>query len=109
MHAGFPYLDDTMALLYAHPQVYLDTGVIVYTQPRPTFYRYLQSLVDAGFGERIMFGSDQMVWPETIERSIQVIKDAPFLNEAQKRNILYNNAARFLRLDAATIAKHQSM
>jgi predicted TIM-barrel fold metal-dependent hydrolase len=50
-----------------------------------------------------------MVWPETIERSIQVIKDAPFLNEAQKRNILYNNAARFLRLDAATIAKHQSM
>jgi predicted TIM-barrel fold metal-dependent hydrolase len=98
-----------MALLYAHPQVYLDTGVIVYTQPRPTFYRYLQSLVDAGFGERIMFGSDQMVWPETIERSIQVIKDAPFLNEAQKRNILYNNAARFLRLDAATIAKHQSM
>jgi predicted TIM-barrel fold metal-dependent hydrolase len=98
-----------MALLYAHPQVYVDTGVIVYTQPRTTFYHYLQSLVHAGFGERIMFRSDQMVWLETIERSIQIIKDAPFLNEVQKRDILYNNAARFLRLDAATIAKHQSM
>jgi hypothetical protein len=109
MHAGFPMLDDTLALLYAHPQVYLDTGVIVYTQPRPVFYRYLQALVDAGFGQRIMFGSDQMVWPETLERSIAVIEAAPFLSRAQKRDILYNNAARFLRLDAATQARHREM
>ncbi len=108
MHAGYPMLDDTLALLYAHPQVYLDTGVIVYTQPRPAFYRYLQALVDAGFGQRIMFGSDQMVWPETIERSIKVIEEAPFLTPEQKRDILYNNAARFLRLDQATIAKHHA-
>ena len=109
MHAGFPMLDDTLALLYAHPQVYLDTGVIVYTQSRPTFYRYLQALVDAGFGQRVMFGSDQMVWPETIERSIAVIDEAPFLSPEQKRDILYNNAARFLRLDEATIARHKAM
>ena len=109
MHAGFPMLDDTLALLYAHPQVYVDLGVIAYTQPRPAFYRYLQALVDAGFGDRIMFGSDQMVWPETIERAIDVIEQAPFLTKAQKRDILYNNAARFLRLDAATIARHHAM
>lgn len=109
MHAGFPMLDDTLALLYAHPQVYLDTGVIVYTQPRPAFYRYLGALVDAGFGKRIMFGSDQMVWPETMERGIAVIKEAPFLTEEQKRDILYNNAARFLKLDEATIAHHHAM
>ena len=35
MHAGYPMLDDTLALLYAHPQVYVDTGVIVYTLTRP--------------------------------------------------------------------------
>jgi len=108
MHAGFPMLDDTLALLYAHPQVYVDTGVIVYTQPRATFYRYLQGLVDGGFEKRVMFGSDQMVWPEAIERSIKVIEEAPFLSPEQKRDILYNNAARFLRLDAATIAKHHA-
>jgi predicted TIM-barrel fold metal-dependent hydrolase len=90
-----------LAVLYAHPQVYVDVGIIVYNQPRPAFYRYLQALVDAGFGKRVMFGSDQMVWPETIERAIAVIEQAPFLSPAQKRDILYNNAARFLRLPLA--------
>jgi predicted TIM-barrel fold metal-dependent hydrolase len=109
MHAGYPLLDDTLALLYAHPQVYVDLGVIVYTQPRAAFYRYLRALVEAGFGKRILFGSDQMVWPEAIERSIDVIQQAPFLSPAQKRDIFYDNAARFLRLDAATIARHHTM
>ncbi len=109
MHAGYPMLDDTLALLYAHPQVYVDVGVIVYTQPRAAFYRYLGALVDAGFGQRVMFGSDQMIWPEAIERSIEVIEQASFLSANQKRDILYNNAARFLRLDAKTIARHKAM
>lgn len=105
MHAGYPMLDDTLALLYAHPQVYVDTGVIVFTQPRPAFYAYLKALVDAGFGKRIMFGSDQMVWPEAMERSIKVIEQAPFLTPEQKRDIFYNNASRFLRIDPAGINK----
>ena len=106
MHAGFPLLDDLLALLYAHPQVYVDVGVIVFTQPRAAFYRYLQGIVEAGFGNRVMFGSDQMVWPEVIERSIAVIEEAPFLSDEQKRDILYNNAARFLRFSEQEIARH---
>lgn len=98
MHAGYPMIDDLLAVLYSHPQVYVDVGIIVYNQPRPAFYRYLQAIVDAGFGNRVMFGSDQMVWPGTIERAIAVIEEAPFLSAAQKRDIFYNNAARFLRL-----------
>ncbi len=109
MHAGYPMLERMMALMYVHPQVYVDTGVIVWSQPRAAFYRHLKGLIDAGFGDRIMFGSDQMVWPETIGRSIRVIEQAPFLNRAQKRAILYDNAARFLRLDAATQARHRAM
>jgi predicted TIM-barrel fold metal-dependent hydrolase len=106
MHAGYPMLDDLLAVLYAHPQVYVDVGVIVYTQPRPAFYRYLQAIVDAGFGNRVMFGSDQMVWPGVIERAIAVINEAPFLTPELKRDILYNNAARFLRLTDQEIARH---
>ena len=105
MHAGFPLLDDMLAVLYAHPQVYVEVGVIVWTQPRASFYRYLQGLFDAGFGKRVMFGSDQMVWPETIERSIDVINDASFLSEEEKRDILFWNAARFLRLSDAEIKR----
>jgi len=106
MHAGWPMLDDLLALMWTHPNVYVDVGVIVYALPRAGFYRYLQRIVEAGFGKRVMFGSDQMVWPETIERSIVTIEEAPFLSEDQKRDILYNNAARFLRLGEAEIAKH---
>lgn len=47
-----------------------------------------------------------MVWPGTIERAIAVIEDAPFLTEGQKRDIFYNNAARFLRLSDEEIARH---
>jgi len=108
MHAGYPLLDDLLAVLYAHPQVYVDTGIIVYNQPRAAFYRYLQAIVDAGFAKRVMFGSDQMVWPETIELAIQGINDAPFLTAAQRRDIFYNNAARFLRLSDEDIARHRS-
>lgn len=106
MHAGYPMLEDLRALLFAHPQVYVDIGSIVYSEPRPAFYHFLQGIVEAGYGERVMFGSDQMIWPGVIEPSIKSIEDAPFLSEVQKRDILYNNAARFLRLSEAVVAKH---
>lgn len=105
-HAGYPMLDDLLAVLYTHPQVYVDTGIIVYMLPRAEFYRYLRTIVEAGYGKRVMFGSDQMVWPGVIERAVEVIMEAPFLSEEQKRDILYNNAARFLRLSDEEIARH---
>ncbi len=98
MHAGWPMLDDLLAVLWTHPQVYVDVGVIIFALPRTEFYRYLRTVVEAGFGDRVMFGSDQMVWPEMIERGICTIEEAPFLTAQQKRDILYYNAVRFLRL-----------
>ena len=109
MHAGYPFVDDLRALLFTHPQVYVDIGSIVYTEPRRAFYRFLEEIVEAGYGDRIMFGSDQMIWPGIIEPSIQAIKDAPFLSDDQKRDIFYNNAARFLRLSPEQMARHRSM
>ena len=104
-HAGFAMRDGLLALMYAHPQVYIGTGVIVYTQTPESFYRYMKPIFDAGFGKRVMFGSDQMVWPETIERGIDVINNAPFLTAEQKRDVLFNNAARFLRLSDEDIER----
>jgi predicted TIM-barrel fold metal-dependent hydrolase len=108
MHAGYPMLDDLLALMYAHPQVHVEVGVIVHTQPRPAFYRFLRGITDAGYGNRVMFGSDQMVWPGTIERGIQVIESAPFLSDVEKRDILYNNAAKFLRFTEEEISRHHN-
>jgi predicted TIM-barrel fold metal-dependent hydrolase len=109
MHAGYPLIDDLLALLYAHPQVYVDISAIVGTEPRGAFHRYLQRIVEAGFGDRIMFGTDQGIWPGLIEVAIRSVEEAPFLSEAQKRDIFYNNAARFLRLSPAEIARHHAM
>lgn len=61
-----------------------------------------------GFGSRIMFGSDEMSWPAAIEHAVASIEDAPFLSAEQKRDILFNNAARFLRLDEREIARMHS-
>jgi hypothetical protein len=98
MHAGWPMLDDLLAILWAHPRVHVDVAVIDWALPRAEFHRYLQRIVEAGFGKRVMFGSDQMNWPKTIDYALESITSAPFLSEEQKRDILYNNAARFLRL-----------
>ncbi|HMF70172.1 MAG TPA: amidohydrolase family protein [Flavitalea sp.] len=103
MHAGWPMLDDMLATLYTHPQLYVDLGAICYFIPRKEFYYYLERLVNAGFGKRIMFGSDNMVWPQAIQQGIQSIHKADFLTMSQKRDILFNNAARFLRLTTEEI------
>jgi len=106
MHAGYPMAERLRALLFSYPHVYAEIGGIVYNEPRPAFYAFLKSIVDAGYGDRILFGSDQMIWPGIITPAVKSIQDAPFLSEAQKRDILYNNAARFLRLSKAEIDRH---
>ena len=99
MHAGYPYIEETIGIMAMYPQVYVDVGAIDWIIPRAAFYEYLRRLVQAGFGDRIMFGSDQVVWPEVIETAIDTIETADFLTPQQKRDIFYNNAARFLGLD----------
>jgi len=107
MHAGWPMIDDMLALMWAHPQVYAGVGVISFALPRAGFHSYLRRMVEAGFGNRVLFGSDQMVWPEAVEVAIEAIESADFLTEQQKRDILYNNAARFLRLSEEEQAHHR--
>ena len=98
-NAGYPFLDDMIAMMYQYPTLCADVSTITWVIPRTAFYQYLEALVNAGLGKRLMFGSDQMRWPEMIGKGIEAIKAADFLSKEQKRDILYNNAARFLRLD----------
>lgn len=98
MHYGSPFVDDMIALMFSYPQVYVDLAQNNWGFPRKHFQSQLKRLVDAGFGRRILFGSDQMIWPQTIGLAIESIDNAPFLTHQQKRDILYNNAVRFFRL-----------
>ncbi len=102
-HGGWPFLDSTLALLYAHPNVYVDVGALhaEFMVPRASYYRHLRGLVEAGFGKRIVFGSD---FPNVVGAGINAILAADFLTPVQKSDILCANAARFLRLPDATCA-----
>ncbi|MBA2330792.1 MAG: amidohydrolase family protein [Flavisolibacter sp.] len=106
MHAAWPMIDELLALMWVHPHVYVDISGIISDLNKPAFYDYIKRIGQAGFGNRIMFGSDQMTWPELLEIGIQTIEEADFLTPKQKRDILYNNAARFLRLTPEEIAAH---
>ncbi|NJB69610.1 hypothetical protein GGR42_000072 [Saonia flava] len=107
-HGGWPYLEDMKALMYAHPHLYVELGAISWILPRAEFHNYLKGLTDAGFGKRIMFGTDQMVWPSTIEKAIEGVNRAEFLTMEQKEDIFYNNAANFLGLNEEEITKHKN-
>ena len=98
-NSGFPYLDEMIAMMYQYPQLYGDLSTITWIIPQSAFYQYLKGLMEAGLGKRLMFGSDQMRWPEMIGEGIDAIEEADFLSEEEKRDILYNNAAAFLKLD----------
>lgn len=45
---------------------------------------------------------------EAVGIAIEAVETAPFLSEKQKQALLYDNAARFLRLSAEEIAEHKS-
>ena len=109
MHAVWPYVAETIALMYVYPDLYADVGVLAWALPRKAFYDTLQTLINAGFGERLLFGTDQMLWPGAIGLAIETMENVPFLTDQQKRDILYNNAARFLRLSEEEIARHHGM
>lgn len=105
-NAGWPFLEEVTSFMYRYPNVYADFSTILWLAPEQTVYKYLKGLIANGLEKRIMYGSDQMEWPESIGIGIERIVGADFLSEEQKRDILYNNAARFLKLSAEEIKKH---
>jgi predicted TIM-barrel fold metal-dependent hydrolase len=102
MHAGYPMIDNLLTVLQANSHVYVDVAGLIWSYPRKEIDGYIQRIVEAGFEDRLMFGTDQLVWPKLMETSIDVIDRASYLTPQQKRDILYNNAARFLRLDKSS-------
>jgi hypothetical protein len=105
-HGGLPFEQEMFALLEQYPQVYFDVSTINWIggeQGRPGFHAFLKRAIDRGFAKRMMFGSDQMIWPDAISLAIEGVDSAPFLTAEQKADIFFNNAARFLRLDPSTL------
>ena len=98
MHAGWTYLKETLALMTIYPQVSADLGALGWGLPRAEFNAYLGALLRAGFGNRVMFGSDHMYGPDLIGMSVEAVNSARFLTASERHDIFYENAVRFSRL-----------
>jgi len=108
MHSGANYYHEALRLMRSYPQVYSDLGVVLWIHPFPKYYgrEFLMRAKEFGLLDRVMFGSDQMQWPHGIEMSLEQLESFDFLTQDEKRDILYNNAARFLGLSDEQIAAH---
>lgn len=102
MHAGGEdWPEHAIRLMAYYPQLYADLGVMLWVEPNTQRYitEFLRNIKHAGYLDRVMFGSDQMIWPYAIEKSIDFLNSLDFLTEEDKEGIFYSNAARFLRLE----------
>ena len=89
-----------------YQQVHMDVGTIwlLGSFNRAAIDDWFREMLSHDLGKRIMFGTDQMQWPDAIGMAIEVIESVKFLTEEQRRDIFYNNAARFLRLHSTAAA-----
>ena len=101
MHAGGEdWPEHAIRLMAYYPQLYTDLAVLLWVEPNTQRYvkEFLRNVKEAGYLNRVMFGSDQMIWPYAIEKSIRFLNSLTFLTKQDKEDIFYNNAARFLKL-----------
>lgn len=96
MHAGGPFLRQTVEVMKKHPNVYVDISAINNPDilPPAVFAETIKHLLDQGLEDRIMFGSDN----GDIAVMIRSLTQLPFLTDRQKEKILFANAERFFRV-----------
>lgn len=95
--------EETLSLLATYPNVYLDMSITNSLLPLEAYENGLTRLIEAGFGDRIMLGTDNVPLNLIVER----LNKIESLTDQQKSDILYENAADFLELHRKTRRKHR--
>jgi hypothetical protein len=88
-------------MMDGYPNLHADLGVEMWLHPMTKDFavKFLKSAKEYGFLDRVMFGSDQMVWPDAITKSIDFLNDLNFLTKDEKEMIFYKNAKKFLGIE----------
>ena len=107
MHAGGFFPQNALMLMTMYQHVYVDIGALSWTPIAGDLLEpFLQEAKRRRMLDRVMFGSDQMRWPEAIGLAIDRVNRLDFLTIEEKQDIFYDNAAKFLGLSADEIARH---
>ena len=107
MHAGGFFPQNALMLMTMYPHLYVDIGALSWTPIAGDMLEpFLREAKRRRLLDRVMFGSDQMRWPEAIGLAIDRVNELDFLTVAEKQDIFYDNAAKFLGLSAEEMARH---
>jgi predicted TIM-barrel fold metal-dependent hydrolase len=100
-------MQNALMLMTMYPHIYVDIGALSWTPIAGDMLEpFLREAKRRRLLDRVMFGSDQMRWPEAIALAIDRVNGLDLLTVGEKQDIFYDNAARFLGLNAAEIARH---
>lgn len=96
MHAGGPFIRETIQMLKRYPGLYIDISVLNNPAiiPANEFSEIMKMLVDNGMEDRILFGSDNAKISETMAS----INKLPFLTKAQKDKIFIDNSKKLFKI-----------
>jgi len=107
MHAGGFFPQNALMLMTMYQHVYVDISTLTWTPIAGDLLEpFLIEAKRRRLLDRVMFGSDQMRWPEAIALAIDRVNRLSFLTVEEKKDIFYDNAAKFLGLAAEQIARH---
>lgn len=112
MHAGGagPYSEYTLMMMNMYPQLYTDLSIVNWMPGmEPVLESFLKQAKQMGMLDRVLFGTDQMIWPDAIAIAVERINSLDFLTVEEKADIFYNNAARLLELNEAELEAHKKM
>ena len=101
MHAGGFFRENALMLMTMYPHIYVDIGALSWTPIAGDLLEpFLNEAKRRRMLDRVMFGSDQMRWPEAIGLAIDRVNRLDFLTVEEKAHIFYDDAAKFLGLPA---------
>lgn len=107
MHAGGFFPQNALMLMTMYPHIYVDIGALSWTPIAGDLLEpFLKEAKRRRMLDRVMFGSDQMLWPEAISLAIDRVNRLDFLTVEEKQDVFYDNAAKYLGLTSEEIARH---
>ena len=112
MHAGGtgPFSQYALMMMNMYPQLYTDISIINWMPGmEPVLESFLRQAKQMKMLDRVLFGTDQMIWPEAIGVAVNRINSLDFLTAEEKADIFYNNAADFLGLEDDLRSQHQEI
>ena len=103
MHFGGEYSENGIQLMKTYNQIYCEISAVSMFMPKHVWEPNVKKLYEEGLGSRLMFASDYF---GTVRKNIEIIYNLDWLSEQQKRDVYYDNAARFLGLTESQRQRH---